>query len=157
MESLQIKKEAALTAHENAKAAGKKLLEDLFGKNTFVKDIKERIKSFDDVLEYHQLDKQEFEVECAALSKDEVAYRKLKLIVKALNEGWTPDWGNSNQYKYQPWFNMGGSSGSGFAYLGYGIWHSYSYVGSRLCFKSRELARYAGEQFTDIYKDFFII
>ena len=34
---------------------------------------------------------------------------------------------------------------------------STSYVGSRLCFKSKDLATYAGTQFLDIYKDFFTV
>ncbi|NYJ27542.1 hypothetical protein [Allomuricauda sp. ARW1Y1] len=118
------------------------------------KDITERIKSFDDVLGYHGLEKEEFEEELESMSTDEVAYRKVKLVAEALNEGWQPDWTNSSEYKYFPWFKMGGSSGSGFAYGDYANWNTDSYCGSRLCFKSSKLAKHAGEQFTDIYKDF---
>jgi len=49
------------------------------------------------------------------------------------------------------------SSGSGLAYDGYGTRVSDTSVGSRLCFKSSELAEYAGRQFQDIYKEFMII
>jgi hypothetical protein len=118
------------------------------------KDITERIKSFDDVLGYHGLKKEEFEEELEYMSTDEVAYRKVKLIAEALNEGWKPDWTNSSEYKYFPWFKMGGSSGSGFAFDVFDGWYTDSDCGSRLCFKSSKLAKYAGEQFTDIYKDF---
>jgi hypothetical protein len=121
------------------------------------KDVTERIKSFDDVLGYHGLEKEEFEEELEYMSTDEVAYRKVKLIAEALNEGWQPDWTNSSEYKYFPWFKMGGSSGSGFAYGAYDCWHSVSSCGSRLCFKSRELAEYAGEQFGDLYKDYYLM
>ena len=125
------------------------------------KDIKERIKTFEDVLEYHNYkrDIAEFELECTkrAYTKDEIAYRKIKLIAEALNEGWTPDWSNSNERKYLPYFNMGSPSGSGFSYDGYVRWHAHSAVGSRLCFKSRELAEYAGNQFEDIYKEFLTL
>ncbi|WP_271730210.1 hypothetical protein, partial [Aquimarina algiphila] len=73
---------------------------------------------------------------------------------KSLNEGWLPDWDNGEYDKYYPWFKM---SSSGFRYDGYGLRVSGSAVGSRLCFKSSELARYAGEQFTDVYRKFMII
>ena len=86
---------------------------------------------------------------------DEIAYKKLKVIVAAINQGWVPDWTNSNQYKYYPYFNL--SSGSGFSGHDYDDRYSYSHVGSRLCFESREKCLYAAEQFKDIYEDFFII
>ena len=31
---------------------------------------------------------------------DEIARRKLETIAAALNEGWKPDWNNTDQYKY---------------------------------------------------------
>lgn len=84
--------------------------------------------------------------------KASVAHMKLQIIARALNEGWKPDWTKSSEYKYHPWFNF--SSGSGLSFRGCGCRYSYSGVGSRLCFKSSELATYAGKQFTDLYKDF---
>jgi hypothetical protein len=86
-----------------------------------------------------------------------LAHAKLVLIVEALNDGWKPDWGDSSQWKYEPWFHMGGSSGSGFAYDDYDRWLSSSHCGSRLCFKSRELAEYAGGQFKDLYKEYYLL
>lgn len=155
MESLQIQKDAAIAAHENAKNSGKKLLEDLFGKKTFLKEVTDRIKTFDDVLNELGIDTHQFDNSCIGLSPDEVAYRQVKLIVQALNEGWEPNWGNSYQAKYTPWFNMPGSSGSGFSYGVCAHWGTDSNVGSRLCFKNRELAEYAGTQFEEIYNQFF--
>jgi len=74
------------------------------------------------------------------------------IIAKALNEGWQPDWSNSNQPKYFPYFYM-----SGFRFFdGYDDWCSGSTVGSRLAFKSKELAMYAGKKFENIYKGFMI-
>ena len=119
------------------------------------KKVTDRIKTFDDVLKELDIDAAKFLMQCDGLSTDEVAYRKVKLIVQALNEGWTPDWTDGQWNKYYPWFEMGGSSGSGFACDDYVNWDSVSACGSRLCFKSGELAKYAGKQFTDIYKDFF--
>lgn len=90
-------------------------------------------------------------------TKDEAAYKKLKVVARALNGDWTPNWGNHSERKYMPWFTMGDSSGAGFSCDGCDGWYSGSAVGSRLCFKSRELAEYAGEQFTELYKDFMLV
>jgi hypothetical protein len=158
MDTLKINKSDALKAHQEATSKGKILLENLFGKKTFLKSIKERIKNFDDVLEENGITRDEFEKSCKGLEPDEIAYRMAKLVCKAFNEGWVPDWTNGQFDKYFPWFKMDSSSGVGFAYNGYDYWYSASYVGSRLCFKSRDLAEYAGKLFEqEIYKPLFTI
>ena len=127
------------------------------GKVTFrpvPKDIKERIKTFADVLAHHDIIVKDFEQQCDGLTPDEKAYRQLKLIVSALNEGWQPDWNDSSQYKYYPWFKM---ASSGFRFDDCFSWVTYSLVGSRLCFKSRQLAEYAARQFEGVYKEFMIV
>jgi len=85
-----------------------------------------------------------------------IALRKLTVIAKALNEGWEPNWDDSSEYKYYLWFDMR-SSGGGFSFLDCDGDRADSTVGSRLCFKSSELATYAGEQFTDLYKSWMEI
>lgn len=111
---------------------------------------------------------------------DVVAYLKLRIIVAALNEGWQPTF-SDDEYRYYPWFvfytkeeldamdeeersRVLGRSYYG-AYAGAGVAYSYtddasSYsstgCGGRLCFKNRELAEYAGQQFLAIYADFLI-
>jgi len=158
METLQIDKANALKAHEEASIKGKSLLENLFGKKVFLKDVKDRIKNFDDVLAENGISREDFETSCKGLEPDEIAYRMAKLVCLAFNEGWLPDWTNSNQYKYFPWFNMGSSSGVGFSYHGYDAWDTLSSVGSRLCFKSSDLAKHAGKLFEqEIYKPLFTI
>ena len=120
-----------------------------------------KIKTFEDACEALELDAKkvipDFSMFPEKHQKAMVAHAKLIIIAEALNEGWEPDWGNREWDKYYPWFDMGGSSGSGFAYVGYAHWDSASACGSRLCFKSRELAEYAGEQFKELYKDYFLI
>lgn len=119
------------------------------------KSVFERIKTVDDVLADHGFTQEQFNQACKGLSGDETAYRILKLLAKSLNEGWLPDWADSSQDKYFPWFEMKGSSG--FRFRDRAAWRTTSLVGSRLCFKSRELAEYAGKQFTDVYKKFMVI
>ena len=158
METLQISKANALKAHEDANSKGKSLLENLFGKKVFQIDVKDRIKNFDDVLKENEISREDFEKSCKGLEPDEIAYRMAKLVCLAFNEGWIPDWTNSNEYKYLPWFEMGSSSGVGFSSYGCVFWYSASTVGSRLCFKSRDLAQYAGKLFEqEIYKPLFTI
>lgn len=121
------------------------------------KEVTERIKNFDDVLRELEIEPGGFKKQCEGLAPDEVAYRQVKLIVEALNEGWKPDWEDAKRNKYYPWFDMGDSSGSGFAYYVCVHWTTGSNCGSPFCFKSRELAEYAGKQFTDIYKDYYLM
>ncbi len=84
-----------------------------------------------------------------------VAHAKLVIITEAINEGWKPDWKDDAQYKYYSWFDM--SSGSGLSFDGCDSYCSGSAVGSRLCFKSRELAQEAGKQFKKLYEQYFVI
>jgi len=90
-----------------------------------------------------------------------VAHAKLIIIAEALNEGWQPDWNDHSQWKYYPWFTVKASakvpSGSGLAFSDCDHWNSLTTVGSRLCFKSEELAEYAGKQFKKLYEEYFLI
>jgi hypothetical protein len=79
--------------------------------------------------------------------------QKLVIIIKALNEGWKPNWNDRSECKYYPWFDLE----SGFVLRSVSCNREISSVGYRLCFKSETLAKYAAAQFVDLYKDFFII
>jgi len=78
------------------------------------------------------------------------AQYKIIVIAEALNEEWKADWNDGDQCKYYPYFYM--SSGA-FVFGGtyYGDSGAYAGIGSRLCLKTRELARYAGEQFLEVW------
>ena len=87
-----------------------------------------------------------------------IANYQLMVIAEALNEGWTPDWSNGEWDKWYPWFNMDNSSSAGrFSFCAAVNLGSGSIVGSRLCFKSEELADYAGTQFLELYRELFVI
>ena len=81
------------------------------------------------------------------------AIKELSIIIKALNEGWKPNWNDNTQYKYYNWFNMSAGTCS-FSVTFY--CNPYAYVPSALCFKSRKLAEYAGRTFINLYKDYYI-
>lgn len=89
------------------------------------------------------------------------AVMKLTIIARAMNKlankgtEWLPDWTNSSEYKYYPWLEF--KAGSGFSDSDGGCDDSDSHVGSRLCFRSSDMARHAATHFTELYNDFFTL
>lgn len=156
--------------HENEQTASREAerLAEKLGVNTTIlqavktvspKDITKRVKTYADacaVLGVEPMNEEVFTK--LGFTKDEIAYRKLKTIAEALNEGWLPDWANSNEYKYWPWF-VYDTATAGFSCASTNCAAAYASasVGSRLCYKTRELAAYAGRQFEGIYNDFLLI
>jgi hypothetical protein len=86
-----------------------------------------------------------------------IAYYKLIIIVRALNEGWEPDFTNSTQLKYWNWFYFSNAGCFVSASTYYTPSDTITPVGSRLCFKEFELAEYASEQFRELYLEYLFI
>lgn len=109
---------------------------------------------------------------------DVIAYLKLRIICAALNEGWEPKF-TTDEYRWFTWFELftqqelddmseeqrsrvvarsfsyaNASGGVACANAGYAASVASTYYGSRLAFKSKELAEYCGKQFIDIWADF---
>lgn len=152
--------------------------------------VTERVKTFDDAC--HELGETHPLVQHLNLVEhhladhldgmdDVLAYLKMRIVVAALNEGWTPDWSNKDEHKWYPWFYIlteeeyndldeddkcrvvGRASYNAYAFGG--LVYSYassvsSYscavYGARLAFKSKELAVYAGQQFGELWASFLI-
>ncbi|WP_340112641.1 hypothetical protein [Maribellus mangrovi] len=112
-----------------------------------------RVKSFNDACDRLGLDPNS--ILTAADTPDEAAYKKLKVIAKAINNGWEPNWDDTDEKKWWPWFNL--SSGFGFSLSSYYYGRSYTTVGSRLCFESKEKSTYAAETFLSIYEELLTI
>ena len=112
------------------------------------------------------------------MTEDFIAYLKLRIIVAALNEGWEPKF-TKDEYRYFPWFyfytkeeydkldyeekgrcvlrsGFNTSSHDGFVLCSanYDASSSSTNNGSRLALRTRELAAYAGRQFTEEWADF---
>lgn len=132
-------------------------------------DITNRVKSYADackVLGIEPMD--EDSMKAQGFRPDEIARRQLETITEALNEGWKPNWADTDEYKFYPWFyievsevqtegaNFGALAGLSYAYSHYAAAASTAYIGSRLCFHDRETARYAGRTFTDLYAQILI-
>jgi hypothetical protein len=123
--------------------------------------ITERIKTFDDiinilgvndidVIHYYKL------LSDKNTKKYDIAEYGIILIAKVLNEGWEPDWNNSNEYKCHNWFKYD-SSVSRFVFggTGCGTWHTGTLGGSRLCFREKSLGTFAANLFSDFYNDYY--
>lgn len=114
--------------------------------------------------------------------KDLLAYLKLRIIAEALNEGWKPKF-DGEERRWYPYFyiytkeeydrldedekkdcRVVGRASSAASVSGGVVcanasnaWsHSYPHHGSRLAFRTEELAEYCGKQFIDIWMDFLI-
>lgn len=108
------------------------------------------------------------------------AYARLVIIAEALNEGWNPKF-DGDECRYYPWFyifskreyeeldedekkecrvvgrshyNASAYGGVVCAHAGHASSGAVSSFGSRLAFKTRELAEYCGKQFIDIWERF---
>lgn len=142
------------------------------------KDVTERIKTFQDALDELGAD-DELVKEYRALGDnarlDTVCWLRLGIIVKALNEGWTPKF-DKKEYRYAPYFFLytqdeinemtdeeksrvvyrssyfaHGLGGVACADAVYDSSDTSADIGSRLALRTRELAIYAGKQFAEEY------
>ena len=108
---------------------------------------------------------------------DVLAYHKLRIITAALNEGWEPQF-TRDEWRWYPWFclwtdeelseksdewkqehalkNFTNYRGE-WADIAFANSATSAYFGSRLCYKSEELAEYSGKQFIDLWADFYLI
>lgn len=100
-------------------------------------------------------------IKALELRPDEVARKKLEVITAALNEGWSPDWNNTNEYKYYPYFyieprKLGAAAGLSCTHTAAAASYTSAILGSRLCFHDHETARYAGNTFTELYEQLLL-
>ncbi|MEG2151131.1 MAG: hypothetical protein RRY36_07940 [Bacteroidaceae bacterium] len=85
------------------------------------------------------------------------AMHKLITIAEAWNkvDEFVPDYGNTNQYKWFPWF-IYSDDAAGFVPTDTKASVTAAPVGSRLCFKTEERATQFGKQFIDLWNDFLL-
>lgn len=167
----EMKLEGRYDSVEDAQETVKELTEDedngtvfdYFYKEEDYEEITNRVKSYEDackVLGVEPINEQNAKAQ--GFRPDEIARRKLETIAVALNEGWLPDWNNTDEYKYYPYFYIQeDAKGKGVA--GLSCPHTNgtsasagSHVGSRLCFYASRLAKYAGDHFADLYEQVLI-
>lgn len=88
--------------------------------------------------------------------KSIIAYYKLTIIIRALNEGWEADFSNHNQRKYWNYLWVD-SAGFVCASSLTTATSTYAGIGSRLCFKDYETASLAIEYFKPLYEEYLLI
>lgn len=147
------------------------------------KEVRERIKTFEDACREIGIDAEAWNRDkiSLGLEPDVLAFLKLRIIVKALNEGWEPRF-TEDECRYYPWFVLytgeeynrldeeeksrvvyrSDSSASAFGGVSYADAYSDSSntdasIGVRLAFKTSELAAYCGRQFLDIWANFVFL
>jgi hypothetical protein len=85
-----------------------------------------------------------------------IAQYQLWVIAQAIRGKWVPDYNNGGQYKYYAVFYFEPSKKKGglptLVFDHVDDWYSYSYVGSRLCFETREDAEYFGKKFIKLHQ-----
>lgn len=88
-----------------------------------------------------------------------IAYNRLCTIAQAWNkaDGFEPDFSNTSQYKYFPWFEYSmDAAGFVYAFTATAATYAAANFGSRLCFMTRERAEQFGKQFIDLWNDVFL-
>lgn len=88
---------------------------------------------------------------CKALNKDKETcpYRVIKDIEKLFNQGWKPNWSNS-EYKWYPYFSFGSFGGFSFRSSGYCC---SGFTGECAYYKDKETSNYIGKTFLQEYKN----
>jgi len=153
---LIISKEEAKKLYQDVPDKLKKMFEDTFGKKEFLPlKIEDRVKTFEDACKILGVSSKLPDVSTFPIENQKyfIAQHKLITIIKALNEGWEPNWNDKNEHKHYPLFTQS-PSGFGFSDTSYDYWYTGADVGSRLCLKTEELAEYIGKQFESLYNDF---
>lgn len=147
------------------------------------KDVRKRIKTFEDACREIGIDAEAWNRDkiSLGLEPDVLAFLKLRIIVKALNEGWEPQF-TEDECRYYPWFILytreeynkldeeeksrvvyrsvsyaDAFGGVSCASAAFDSSYANAHFGVRLAFKTSELAAYCGRQFLDIWADFVFL
>lgn len=107
-----------------------------------------KVSPMQKVYEYHKTTEEEFEKLYKNIPSKVKAYQQEIMVVSFYNKGWTPNWNNSNEYKYYPYFYM-----DKFRLGGVDHCNSYSDVCAPQVFKNKKDCEEAVELFLEIYRE----
>ena len=116
-----------------------------------------KIASYEDacrVLNIQPINEEVFNIFPKEDQRSMLAYHKLTVITRALNNGWKPNWDDPNEWKYYPLFRYV-NAGLSCATTNNAATSTSANIGSRLCFPTSALAKYAAEHFADLYRDYY--
>ena len=113
-----------------------------------IKNIIDKIQTLEDVFRLNNTTKEEFDSKYEGI-EDEVKYVALEyLIVKAYNQGWSPNWSDSNEPKYYLWWNFSNN----FTLDCCNCYDSSAGCSALSLFKNKEIALDAAKKFLNVYK-----
>lgn len=140
--------------HSTATASDKKSLEEAFGVTFFKSKITDIIKSLEDIYIYLDINRElviPFKNPSTKQERSINAMFDIQNISKVLNGNWVPDWENTDEYKYYPYFKKQELSGWVVdCYFGY----YFAMLGFGYYFKTEKLALFAGKTFIETYIDY---
>lgn len=151
-DSIDILQDDIEKALQDANEGQRKVIRKYFKGDKIVTEI----KTWKDVLKKLKITEKSLNLIVSPKTKEEKArnaFTKLLCITKVYNNGWTPDWSNTSQYKYYIYLSLSGGSGVLGCYCS-----RYSvYPTSGLYFQNREKAIDSSVKFKDVYDDYFMI
>ena len=95
-----------------------------------------KIASYEDacrVLNIQPINEEVFNIFPKEDQRSMLAYHKLTVITRALNNGWKPNWDDPNEWKYYPLFRYV-NAGLSYAATTHAAANTIASIGSRLCF-----------------------
>ena len=123
------------------------------GKEFTIEQLKELINKNEDKLEkvfnFNKTTEEQFNKKWEGFEEHEKYGALERLIVNFYNKGEKPNWENTKQYKYYPYFIMYKDD---FRYYSYHYDSTHSRVSSRLSYLRKEDMLEAVELYLDIYK-----
>ena len=137
--------------YKTASVEFKSVLEDTFGKEFFVEDIREKIKTVPDSIRTYRINHSDVGGTTIYLSKKHAeyidAYVTALYVSDALNDFWSPDWNNMLEMKWSIGYNNMNKSFESVC--------NNAHNWGAICFKSKSLAEYFIKQFPDICKTIY--
>jgi hypothetical protein len=140
--------------YPTAPAEFKKVLEQTFGKKTFLTKMSDILHIYEDCVKYAEdCEREKWIIKSLSqfdddASKSTIAHLQVRIIAASYNQGWKPSRGDRG---YFPVFDD--SSGFGFSGTPYNFTYTLADLGSRLVFETSENAADAGKKFTSIFKN----
>ena len=142
-----------------ANAFGQIILMKFLSKRYFdMRTIYERVRTFEDACQElgcsHELVMEYLLLKELGVSKDILAMSKLKIITKALNEGW-PDNADKIEWRGKKYFPNLRARKEGGMLLSYVSSMRADHFGAPFYYRTEELAKYSVNTFTDIWTDLY--
>ena len=176
--TIEVKVEDIKRAFDEANDNVRNCILNLFPQIKEDLQITDRVKTFEDACREVYIEPKLYMSKYEDEPADVIAYMKLRVICKAMNEGWMPQF-VEDERRYYPYFHLCSEEeiismseeektglvyrtdyntvavgGVSYAYAVYDSADDFAAFGARLALKTEELAEYAGRQFIDLWADF---